>query len=148
MGIEELSRIPHVLLCNRGIAGTPEFAARVGALLAGKELLPPHTGALVKKAILYFNLHAATPIARWRLAQAVNLSEDYLTRIFHRETGFSPWEYLARYRILLAAERLLNTDETMNEVAQQTGFQDQAYFCRVFKKIHGVPPGKYRSNHA
>ncbi|OHD78601.1 MAG: hypothetical protein A3J97_10330 [Spirochaetes bacterium RIFOXYC1_FULL_54_7] len=145
--IEELCRIPHVLLCNRGIAGSAEFSSRMATLLAGKELLPPHTGALVKKAILYFNLHAATPIARWRLAQTVNLSEDYLTRIFHRETGFSPWEYLSRYRILLASERLLNTDETINEVAQQTGFQDQAYFCRVFKKIHGIPPGKYRSSH-
>lgn len=145
--IEELCRIPHVLLCNRGIAGSAEFAARVEALLAGKDLLPPHTGALVKKAILYFNLHAPTPIARWKLAQAVNLSEDYLTRIFHRETGFSPWEYLSRFRILLAAERLLNTDESVNEVALATGFQDQAYFCRVFKKIHGIPPGKYRSSH-
>ncbi len=142
--IEELCRIPHVLLCNRGIAASPEFAARAATLMAGKELLPPHTGALVKKAILYFNLHAAAPIARWKLAQAVNLSEDYLTRIFRRETGFSPWEYLSRYRIILASELLINTDDTINEIAQRTGFQDQAYFCRVFKKIHGVPPGKYR----
>ncbi len=144
--IEELCRIPHVLLCNRGIAESPEFSARVATLMAGKELLPPHTGALVKRAILYFNLHAATPIARWKLAQAVNLSEDYLTRIFHRETGFSPWEYLSRYRIILASELLIRSDDTIHEIALQTGFQDQAYFCRVFKKVHGLPPGKYRSN--
>ena len=72
-------------------------------------------------------------------------SEDYLTRIFHKEMGLSLWEYLNRHRIHLATELLLHTNNTIYEVAEKTGFQDQAYFCRVFKKIHGVPPGKIRT---
>ena len=143
--VTALSVIPRVILCNRGVASSPEFASRVRSILSGEEMLPPHTGALVKKAILYLNTHATSQIARWKLADSVNVSEDYLTRIFHKETGFSLWEYLNRYRIFLATELLLHTDETIYEIALKTGFQDQAYFCRVFKKIHGVPPGKIRS---
>ncbi|GAB1483238.1 hypothetical protein MASR2M78_20540 [Treponema sp.] len=143
--IEPLYAIPHLILCNRGIARSAEFAERIRSLLSGQETLPTHTGALVKKAVLYFNRHATTPIVRWKLADSVHVSEDYLTRIFHRELGLSLWEYLNRYRILLATELLLQTNETIQEIAQRTGFQDQAYFCRVFKKYHGVPPGKLRS---
>jgi AraC-like DNA-binding protein len=75
----------------------------------------------------------------------VNVSEDYLTRIFRKELGLSPWDYLNRYRIYLATILLKESTLTINEVASQTGFQDQAYFCRVFRKIKGCAPTKIRS---
>ncbi len=143
--IDALCDQPLVILCNRGVASSPEVARRMRGIAAGKETLPPHTGALVKRAILYMNVHYASQIARWKLADSVNVSEDYLTRIFHREVGLSLWEYLNRYRIFLATELLLRTNLTINEIAYTTGFQDQAYFCRVFKKQHGIPPGKIRA---
>jgi len=143
--ITALSALPRIVLCNRGPADTPEFAARARAIAGGDEILPPHTGALVKKAILYLNRHASAQIARWKLADTVHVSDDYLTRIFHKETGLSIWEYLNRYRISLACDLLLHTNDSIYEIALRTGFQDQAYFCRVFKKIHGIPPGKLRS---
>lgn len=114
-------------------------------MLNGDEILPPHTGALVKKAILYLNKNAPQQIVRWKLADTVHVSEDYLTRIFHKEIGLSLWEYLNRYRIYIATKMLLETNDTIYEIAENSGFQDQAYFCRVFKKIYGVPPGKIRS---
>ena len=107
--------------------------------------MPPHTGALVKKAILYLNKNVSQQIVRWKLADTVHVSEDYLTRIFHKEIGLSLWEYLNRYRIYLAIKMLLETNDTIYEVAEKSGFQDQAYFCRVFKKIYGIPPGKIRT---
>lgn len=143
--IASLAVIPRVVLANRALAADPEFSERVRSILSGDEILPPHTGALVKKAIQYLNVHATREIARWKLADTVNVSEDYLTRIFRKETGVSMWEYLARYRVFLATELLLHTDGTVYEIALETGFQDQAYFCRVFKKITGMSPGKMRN---
>ena len=143
--VDEVCTLPRVLLCNRGVADSPQFSDRIREILSGDEILPPHTGALVKKAILYLNEHASQQIVRWKLADSVHVSEDYLTRIFHKEIGLSLWEYLNRYRIFLATDLLLNTNGTIYGIAEQTGFQDQAYFCRVFKKIHGVPPGKIRN---
>ena len=142
--VRRLMVIPRVILCNSYIAQSEEFAVRVRAVLAGEDILPPDTGALVKKAVCYLNRNSGSPISRWKLADSVHVSEDYLTRIFHKETGLSPWEYLNRYRIYLASKMLLHTNATVYDVAEKCGFQDQAYFCRVFKKIHGVPPGKYR----
>lgn len=143
--LTSLCAIPRIVLCNRGVASSHEFEARMQAVANGDEILPPHTGALVKKAILYLNQHASSQIARWKLADTVHVSDDYLTRIFHKEMGLSIWEYLNRYRISLACELLLHTNDSIYEIALQSGFQDQAYFCRVFKKIHGIPPGKLRS---
>lgn len=142
---EEICALPRLLLCNRGVASSSQFAERIRGVLNGDEILPPHTGALVKKAILYLNETASGQVVRWKLADSVHVSEDYLTRIFHKEIGLSLWEYLTRYRIFLATDLLLNTNGTIYEIAEQSGFQDQAYFCRVFKKIHGVPPGKIRN---
>ncbi|MDR2433057.1 MAG: helix-turn-helix domain-containing protein [Treponema sp.] len=139
-----LSGYSRLIICNTAAASSQEFRRRIKALIAGDEILPPHTGALVKKTILYFNKYAGSPISRWKLAEAVNVSEDYLTRIFHREMGLSLWDYLNRYRVFLAANLLRRTDETIQEIAARCGFQDQAYFCRVFKKIYGSPPGQLR----
>ncbi len=143
--VKKLLLIPRVMLSNRSIAQSPEFASRINALLSGGEILSADTGALVKKAILYLNCHAGTQISRWKLADYVHVSEDYLTRIFHKELGLSPWEYLTRHRIFLASQMLVHTSCTVYEAAEKCGFQDQAYFCRVFKKITGYPPGKFRS---
>jgi DNA-binding LacI/PurR family transcriptional regulator/AraC-like DNA-binding protein len=139
-----LSRFSRLIICHRAAAASPEFRERVRALAAGDEILPPHTGALVKKALLYFDTHIESHISRWKLAEAVNVSEDYLTRIFHREMGLSPWDYLTRLRVFFAAGLLLKTGETVQEIAFRSGFQEEAYFCRVFKKIYGLSPGQYR----
>jgi AraC-like DNA-binding protein len=58
--------------------------------------------------------------------------------------GMSLWDYLNRLRVFLAAEFLRQTDKTIQDIAWQTGFNDQAYFCRVFKKIYGVSPKQVR----
>jgi AraC-like DNA-binding protein len=142
--VVSISRYSRVLLCHSAVAESSEFTDRITALIGGDEILPPHTGALVKKTLLYFDGHAEFHISRWKLAESVHISEDYLTRIFHREMGLSLWDYLNRYRVFFAANLLRKTDDTIQEIALRSGFQDQAYFCRVFKKIYGFPPGKLR----
>jgi DNA-binding LacI/PurR family transcriptional regulator/AraC-like DNA-binding protein len=143
--VTELSRFPRVVLCHRSVANSTEFGARARAIAAGDGILPIYTGTLVKKALLYFDEHAESHISRWKLADTVNVSEDYLTRIFRREMGCSLWEYLNLYRVYLAVDLLTRTGDTIYKIAARTGFQDQAYFCRVFKKIYGKTPGQLRS---
>ncbi len=142
--IEAISDVPNVLIANTSIIDSPDFIARLVAVLGGSELLPPLTGALVKRAISYINRHLQQQISRWQLAESVSISEDYLTRIFRREMGISPWDYLTRCRVGTAASILLSTGAPLSEVAVASGFQDQAYFCRVFRRIMGCSPGQYR----
>ncbi len=143
--VDELSLLPNLLIVHSSVVTSSEFLSRLIALGGGEDLLPPLTSALVKRALVYIGDHATKQFSRWQLAEAVNVSEDYLTRIFRREIGLSPWDYLNRHRVHLATELLRQTTLTINEIAGRTGFQDQAYFCRVFKKIKGFPPGKVRT---
>ncbi|MCQ2412071.1 MAG: helix-turn-helix domain-containing protein [Sphaerochaetaceae bacterium] len=143
--VEDLSLMPNIMVVNACIVESDEFAMRVRAILGGAELLAPQTGSIVKKAQLYLCEHATLPISRWQVAEEVHTSEDYLTRVFKKELGLSPWDYLNRYRVWLAGSLLRNTGMTVNEVSIATGFQDQAYFCRVFKKVKGYSPIHLRS---
>lgn len=53
------------------------------------------------------------------------MSEDYLSRVFHREFGLSPWDYLLnRLRIQLAKDRLRDSDDTIQMVARRVGFRE------------------------
>lgn len=143
--VDSLSAIPNVMLVNSCILESDEFAMRLRAVLGGAELLSPQTATIVKKAQLYLCQHATLPISRWQVAESVHTSEDYLTRVFKKQLGLSPWDYLNRYRVHLASSLLRNTGMSVNEVSIATGFQDQAYFCRVFKKVKGYSPIHLRS---
>ncbi|MFC2821140.1 MAG: helix-turn-helix domain-containing protein [Spirochaetales bacterium] len=137
--------IPNVIVVNTCMLESEEFAMHVRAVLGGSALLATHTGAIVKKAQAFICTHATLPISRWQIADDVHVSEDYLTRIFKKELGLSPWDYVNRYRVWLAGRLLRNTGMSVNEISMATGFQDQAYFCRVFKKIKGYSPSFIRA---
>ncbi|MBR6086195.1 MAG: helix-turn-helix domain-containing protein [Spirochaetales bacterium] len=143
--IEAIGGIPNIIAANTCILESEEFAMRVRAILSGSEPLATNTAVIVKKAQLYICSHATLPLSRWQIAEDVHVSEDYLTRVFKKELGLAPWDYLNRYRVWLAGTLLRNTGMSVYDVAEATGFQDQAYFCRVFKKIRGYSPSRLRS---
>jgi len=114
-------------------------------ILVGKKFLASSTAAIVAKSILFLNKWHAGPLSRWKLASSLNTSEDYLSRIFHMQMGISLWGYLARLRVVHAIRLLQSTGASLAEIADRTGFKDEAYFCRVFRKIIAATPGSFRS---
>ncbi|MBX3111350.1 MAG: helix-turn-helix domain-containing protein [Fimbriimonadaceae bacterium] len=80
------------------------------------------------------------------LARAVNISPSRLTQLFHQEMGMTPQDYVERERLARAARLLLQSDMTLAEVAQNTGFANEFYFSRRFKLYHGVSPGRFRKS--
>jgi YesN/AraC family two-component response regulator len=79
------------------------------------------------------------------IAQKFNLSRYYLCKLFSRTTGFSLTEYLHNVRIKEAKLLLANSNLRISEIAERTGYNDVTYFCRVFKKLMGMSPVKYRN---
>ncbi len=69
-------------------------------------------------------------VTRREIANAVGVSEDYLSRVFSRELGLTPWDYLNRYRIIQAKVLLLSTTENIGTISRQVGFKDKAYCNR------------------
>jgi transcriptional regulator GlxA family with amidase domain len=142
--VKRIERHARVTLHSKGVLSEAETIAALNRALFGAEALPPHTSALVKRALAYLHQNYARPLARWEIAEAVGASEDYLSRVFSRELGLSPWDYLNRYRIQRAKDLLRRTNDSIRSIAQQVGFKDQAYFSRVFRKQTGTAPNEFR----
>lgn len=79
-------------------------------------------------------------------AAFVYLSPAYFSRIFKDEMGLNFSTYLNQYRVEAARKRLLNDTASLSEIAVAVGFEGQSYFSKVFKKMTGVTPGKYRES--
>jgi len=138
-GLQLLADQLGIALRNADLA----FDVRVARAEKGPGLAS-HTGALVSRAVAYIQRHHARDLSRHEIAAHVGVSENYLTQIFHREFGLSPWEYLHRYRVERAKALLRDTDESITSVAALVGFGDPAYFSRVFRKLEGCAPRDYR----
>lgn len=101
----------------------------------------------LKKAITltkdYMEQKYSTNITRKRLAEIAGVSTDYYSRMFKRETGKSPMEYLTDIRIKKAEQLLIHSDEKLSTVANKVGFNDEFYFSRKFKAMKGCSPTIY-----
>jgi AraC-like DNA-binding protein len=81
------------------------------------------------------------------VARGIRVSPDYLARIFRRDMGDSVGDYIRSRRIARAKGLLIGSSLSIKEIAQRTGFRDQLYFWRVFKKETGMSPSEFRSGH-
>jgi len=78
------------------------------------------------------------------LARQARLSPHYLSELFRRQTGQSPWDYLTTLRLEKAKERLRGGDDSITAIAFAVGFNDSSYFTRVFRAREGVTPLAWR----
>ena len=81
------------------------------------------------------------------LSQQLGVSKEHLVRVFHRQMGQTPGQYLTAVRLEAARQLLLRREYTLEVVASLCGFSGANYFCRVFKKEMGMSPQTYRRLH-
>ena len=79
------------------------------------------------------------------LADWLRCSPDYLSSLFHADTGETLVRYITRNRVLMAKSLLRKSDLTVSEIAWACGYHDAAYFCRVFRTYAAVSPGEFRA---
>ena len=82
-----------------------------------------------------------------QLASMAGLSLRGFSKTFKRHQGTTATKYISRVRVRDAAQLLANSTETMDKIAEKTGFPNRDYFSRVFKKITGESPGLFRQKH-
>lgn len=88
-----------------------------------------------------------TPGAAWtvdELGRKVGLSRSALADRFTQVIGVPPMQYLARWRIQVAARELLNSGKSIPRIAQDIGYETEASFTRAFKRWMGAPPATWR----
>lgn len=119
-----------------------EFTERVGRLKIGSG-----ETRFTSDIANYVRHHISEKIGADEVADALYMSRPYLSSRFIRETGMSLTDYILREKTEEAKKLLRYTDKPILAVSEYLGFSSQSHFTRVFKKITGVTPGKYRQEH-
>ena len=79
-----------------------------------------------------------------QVAEYVGLSPSYFSTLFREVVGVTFREHLSRIRVEESKYLLLSKKYSLADIAVSMGFPDQSYYCKVFKRVVGVTPGKYR----
>jgi AraC-like DNA-binding protein len=79
-----------------------------------------------------------------QMAGECHLAAAYLCRLFQRYDHQTPYKFLMRLKMNLAAERLAQPGALVKQVAERAGFRDQFHFSRAFKNVFGVAPNTFR----
>ena len=77
------------------------------------------------------------------ISNILKVHRSTLVRLLQNQSNCSPKEYLTSYRLQIALKLLMQQRFTLKEISDATGFYDQNYFCKVFKKYFGQPPSQY-----
>jgi YesN/AraC family two-component response regulator len=101
---------------------------------------------LLYRAVSYIRQNYQGDITLQDVAAEVGLNPTYFSKLFGDELGISFTDYLNRVRIE-AAKLLMPEDLSLAEISQRVGFNDQSYFSKVFRKLEGQPPRKWRQRH-
>jgi AraC-like DNA-binding protein len=85
----------------------------------------------------------AYPWTLQSLAERVGMSRSVFALHFRETVGATPMEYLTRWRMLLAADRLKNSSDGLSTIAQSLGYESESAFGKAFRRVMGCSPRQY-----
>ena len=117
------------------------FALRPAARVQdGKGLAPWR----LRRVIDYMDAHLPERLELAQLAQLVGLSTSHFSHAFKASTGMAPYRWQLNARIRRAQAQLIDTDASLDQVAEANGFADAVHFGRRFRQLTGVTPAAWR----
>ncbi|BFT72102.1 response regulator [Paenibacillus sp. P36] len=108
---------------------------------SGGESFPP----IIRALLGYIHKEYASAANLSDFAQQYQINPNYLSNLFHQETGMTYTHYLTQHRLTEAKKWLRDTNLKIYEVCEKVGYKDPAYFSRIFKTFEGIAPGAYRT---
>jgi AraC-like DNA-binding protein len=100
---------------------------------------------VVQKAREHIDKHKTEELSLTDVAKAVGASVFHFCKVFHKATGLSFTDYVARVRLEDARTQLLNPGRRISEIAYEVGFQSLTQFNRTFKRVFGQSPTQFRA---
>ncbi|HZG85397.1 helix-turn-helix domain-containing protein [Paenibacillus sp.] len=102
--------------------------------------------SLALQAKNYIDAHFADPdLSLSRVSEYLNLQPSALSQLFKEELGEKFIDYVLKVRLQHARKLLVETEDSIQSIAEQIGYQNVISFYRAFKKIQDIPPGEYRN---
>lgn len=98
----------------------------------------------IYKAKEYIDQHLADKLTLNQVAEIVCLSPNYFSSMWKKEMQVGFVDYITEQRVEKAKELFATTDLRTHEVAELTGFGDDSYFSKIFRKVSGKNPGSFR----
>ena len=110
-------------------------------VIESQNIEPP----LVRKAREYIDKHKTEELSLADVARVAGASLFHFCKVFHKATGLTFTDYLARVRLEDARTQLLNPNRRISEIAYDVGFQSLTQFNRTFKRVFGQSPTEFRA---
>ena len=101
------------------------------------------TDPQLRTAIVSMHANPASPWTVDDLARHVGMSRSMFALKFKERVGESPMEYLTRWRILVAGDRLRSSSESILSIAVSLGYESESAFGKAFKRVMGCSPRQY-----
>ena len=101
--------------------------------------------SIIKDVRKFIDDHYFEKITMEDIAASVSLSPSYLSVLFKEKMSMTVHDYLIRVRIEKSIELMSRRDLSIQQVMRRCGMESQSYYNRVFKKMIGITPGKYRN---
>jgi two-component system response regulator YesN len=100
----------------------------------------------IVKMIEYVNHNYDRDISLFSVSQTFNMNLSYASQLFKKETGVTFTKYLTDLRMNQACNLLINSNLTVQEITDKTGYHDYFYFTKLFKKLMHTTPSAYRQS--
>lgn len=103
--------------------------------------------SLVSEALQFIQRRCLDSISLKDVAAAVHRTPAHVAAEVKKSTGYAVGEWIRAGRVAEAAARLAHTDDSIDQVARDVGWQDQTHFIRQFRKAYGATPAAWRREH-
>ena len=117
---------------------------RLSAKQSEKRL--PYSDPLLNQVFDFIESHYFEAISLAEVAKEVNKSTSYLTNIVRQKTGKTVLQWIIEFRMAKARCLLVQTDWSVEKIAEAVGYLDMRHFNRLFGRIHGLSPRKWQSS--
>lgn len=102
------------------------------------------SNTVIDAALRYIEQNYMHNITLDSISSTLFINKFYLCHIFKSITGMSIKQYLIEYRLSLAKKLLMETDESISNICNITGFNNTAYFSKIFREFENCSPTQYR----
>ena len=99
----------------------------------------------LEKSIRFIEKNICEKIYIGDLAKISGMCESYYRRLFKKELGISPVEYINKLRISMAKEKIISGYYNMSEISEMCGFSEQKYFNKIYKEETNLSPTEYKN---